>query len=157
MYSSQTIFLRSRGKNSSVVESFWEVLYCLSEDRRVTSQDGNTLSLTDSRYQQTMCPWGKENVPDRLVVELCKAEILFHGSSLASLLICPESFISIPFSFFFLFLFFYFSFARDFRSVFSSPHFESISSTISTERKARCTFLRNDAGVQVLLAVIPGG
>ena len=112
MYSSQTIFLRSRGKNSSVVEGSWEVLYCLSEDRRVTSQDGNTLSLTDSRYQQTMCPWGKENVPDRLGVELCKAEILFHGSSLTSLplllLICPESF--------FFFSFFSFSFSFSFSS-----------------------------------------
>lgn len=119
----------------------------------MTSQDGNrdTLSLTDSRYQQKVCPWGKENVPDCLGVELYKAGILFHGSSLTSLplllLICPESF---------FFIFFFSPFARDSRSVFSSQYFESISSTISTERKAGCIFHEMMLGFRSLLAIIPG-
>lgn len=75
-------------------------------------------------------------------MELYKARILFHDSSLTSLLllllVCPN----------------FFS-LRGFCSVFSSPHFESIS-TILTERKARCIFLQNDAKVQVLLAITPG-
>lgn len=114
----------------------------LSEDRRVTSQDGNRLSLNDSRYQQEMCPWGKENGPDRLGVELYKAGVplprIFAYQFALIIADLPGVF-----------------FLRYFRSVFSSPHFESIS-TISTERKARRIFREMMLGFRSLLAIMPG-
>lgn len=60
-------------------------MVCRETAERHYRMETRTLSLTDSRYQQKMCPWGKGNALDRLGMEIYKAGILFHGSSLASL------------------------------------------------------------------------